>query len=116
MTSRFTGIFEARRKETEEPNEEARTPSPAPSAKPETKAKQPEKRLDPKPGPKPMDQQKRRGRPAGKRSDSEFGQVTAYIRKETHLAVKMALLKDGGEREFSELVEELLAKWLRSRT
>src|SRR5262245_50791439 len=30
------------------------------------------------------------GRPPGKRSDPAYGQVTAYIRKDTHLAVQVA--------------------------
>lgn len=59
---------------------------------------------------------KKRGRPRGKRSDSDYTQVTAYIRSDTHVGVQMLLLKDGKQKDFSDLVEELLAKWLRSRT
>jgi hypothetical protein len=51
---------------------------------------------------------------AGKRSDSDYKQVSAYIRKDTHFKVKLALLQEG--REFSELVEELLGEWIASRT
>ena len=51
---------------------------------------------------------------AGKRSDSAYKQVSAYIRKDTHFKVKLALLQEG--REFSDLVEELLGKWVASRT
>lgn len=58
----------------------------------------------------------RRGRPKGKRSNPDFEQVTAYVRKQTHQAVKIALLQEGQDQEFSELVEELLSDWLRSRT
>ncbi len=50
----------------------------------------------------------------GKRSDDNYRQVSAYIRKETHQQVKIALLQE--EREFSELVEELLSGWLKART
>ena len=50
----------------------------------------------------------------GKRSNAEYRQVSAYVRKDTHRKVKMALLQD--DREFSELVEELLGSWLDSRT
>ena len=57
---------------------------------------------------------KRLGRPPGKRSDPEFEQVTAYIRKETHQTVKIELLKNG-RQEFSELVEGLLKQWLKQR-
>ena len=53
-----------------------------------------------------------RGRPSGKRTDPDFAQVTAYIRKATHHGVKLRLLQEGQGREFSELVEELLAGWL----
>ncbi len=50
----------------------------------------------------------------GKRSDDDYRQVSAYIRKDTHRRVKIALLQE--EREFSELVEELLSDWLTART
>jgi hypothetical protein len=55
-----------------------------------------------------------RGRRNGKRRDPAFEQVTAYIRRDTHHAVKLTLLKDGRNRQFSDLVEMLLADWLRS--
>lgn len=51
----------------------------------------------------------------GKRGDPNFTQVTAYIRKETHRQVKLALLQEGSDREFSELVENLLAEYLRTQ-
>ena len=56
--------------------------------------------------------EKKRGRPAAKRSDPEFLQVTAYIRKETHRKTKIRLLEEGQGREFSELVEVMLEEWL----
>lgn len=52
-------------------------------------------------------------RPPGKRSHPDFEQITAYIRKDTHHAVKVALLNNG-RKEFSELVEVLLRQWLKS--
>ena len=55
----------------------------------------------------------RRGRPQGKRSDPDYTQVTAYVLKDTYKGVQKALLDD--EVEFSELVQELLAQWLKSR-
>lgn len=58
---------------------------------------------------------RRVGRPNAKRSDPDFVQTTAYIRKDTHRDVKIALLHEGQEREFSELVEELLSNWLKSK-
>ena len=56
--------------------------------------------------------EKRRGRPKGKRSDPEFDQVTAYIRKDTYRKVKIALLGLQEPQEFSELLEELLYSWV----
>lgn len=50
-------------------------------------------------------------RTRGKSADPGFTKVTAYIRKETHQAVKIKLLQEGQGREFSELVEELLSTW-----
>lgn len=61
-------------------------------------------------------QPQRRGRPKGKRSHPDYEQVTAYIRKNTHRAAKIALLEEGEEREFSELIQELLEQWLKLRT
>ena len=57
-----------------------------------------------------------RGRPRGKRRDPNFEQITAYIRKRTHQGVKIALLQEGRGQGFSELVEELIAKWLKARS
>lgn len=62
--------------------------------------------------PKPEMEARRTGRPAGKKSNPDYTQVTVYIRKGTHLAAKKVLLDDG--REFSELVEELLIEWLKT--
>ncbi len=59
---------------------------------------------------------KRQGRPPGKRTHPDFEQVTAYIRKDTHHGVKLALLQEGKGRQFSELVEDLLAGWLKKLT
>lgn len=53
-------------------------------------------------------------RTVGKRSKTDtYTQVSAYIPKDTHKKVKAALLDD--ERDFSELVSDLLAEWLRDR-
>ncbi len=56
----------------------------------------------------------RRGRPGGKRTDPEFVQTTAYVRRDTLRAVKIALLTEEPGREYSELIEELLFEWLKS--
>lgn len=54
----------------------------------------------------------RRGRPNGKRSSAEFQQVTAYVRRDTYRRVSIKLLDRENKGEFSELIEELLQKWL----
>jgi hypothetical protein len=55
---------------------------------------------------------KKMGRPAGKRSDPKYTQVTAYIQSQTYRDVKVALLLGGNGQEFSELIEDLLTEWL----
>jgi hypothetical protein len=54
----------------------------------------------------------KRGRPGGKgkRGNADYAQVTAYIPKTLHNETKMNLIRQGN-REFSELVEELLTGW-----
>lgn len=51
-------------------------------------------------------------RPAGKRSDPDYTQITAYIRKGTHEDVMRAIYK---KQELSELIEELLAGWFKKQ-
>jgi len=55
----------------------------------------------------------RRGRPNGKRSNAEFQQVTAYVRRDTYRRVSIKLLDRENKGEFSELIEELLNKWVK---
>lgn len=50
----------------------------------------------------------------GKRTDPEFVQVTAYIRQETYRRARIKLLESTKPKEFSEVVEELLTRWLRA--
>jgi hypothetical protein len=47
-----------------------------------------------------------------KRDDPDYRQALAYVRRDTHRRVMMRLA--GEEREFSDLVETLLAEWLNS--
>ncbi len=51
---------------------------------------------------------------ASKRSDPNYKPVTAYIRKETHQQVRIALLQQG-DQTFSDLIEALLVEWLGKR-
>jgi hypothetical protein len=57
-------------------------------------------------------EQPKRGRPGGrgKRGNPDYVQVTAYIRGKIHEETKINLIRQGN-REFSELVEELLLMW-----
>ncbi len=110
--SGFKSILNTHKKAKEQTDEATPPPSPAPAdAVPVEVAEAPRR-----PQPKPVETPKKRGRPRGKRSDSEYNQVTAYIRADTHLSVQKLLLEDGKKKDFSELVEELLAKWVKSRT
>jgi hypothetical protein len=54
----------------------------------------------------------KRGRPGGqgKRGNPDYAQVTAYILKTLHDETKVNLIRQGN-REFSQLVEELLTGW-----
>ena len=60
------------------------------------------------------EERRKPGRPTGKRTNPNYGQVTAYIPKSLHEDVKIALIKEGG-KEFSTLVEELLLEWMRDK-
>ena len=121
--SKFSGIF-APRQENEEVVEQ--TPVNEPTVRVEEVSPSPTQSIiqvaDPAPKPKPKSKVSTPeapspvGRPRGKRSDKNHVQVTAYIRRSTHLDVKAALLRDQMGRDFSDLVEELMAKWLKSRT
>ena len=77
----------------------------------------------PPPSPAPVDEpdvmasRGGKGRPAtGKKSNEEYCQTTISIRKETRKRVKQALLDAETGQDVSELVEELLVKWLESQS
>ena len=55
---------------------------------------------------------RRKGRPAGKRSDPAWKPYTVLIRKETHKAVSRRLQDMDVGQDLSELVDELLTEWL----
>lgn len=85
------------------PSETAPTPSPALPPHPSESTKQ------------SIDKRKP-GRPkGGKSSNPEFVQATAYVEEAVLIAVKKALLDDR-DTDFSSLVNELLKKWVKSRT
>ena len=86
--SKFKGLLDAARE---------RTPDDGPAAAPSADAPA---------APRPL------GRPRGKRSDPEYEQITAYVRKETYRALKIKLLTSGDERDASEVIEDLIGAWL----
>ena len=53
------------------------------------------------------------GRPPGKKSDPAFKQVTVYLRKDTHDTARKILFDD--RRQFSDLVDELVSRWISSQ-
>ena len=57
-----------------------------------------------------------RGRPrTGKRSNPDYKQISALIRKDTHRGVARALLDEDASRDVSDLLQELLEGWLERR-
>jgi hypothetical protein len=71
---------------------------------------EPKAEADPAPPPTSAVVVPKMGRPAGKKTNPEYTQVTVYLRKEVHRQAKKILIDDG--REFSELVDELVSKWV----
>lgn len=56
------------------------------------------------------------GRPrTGRRSDPDYTPLTVHIRRDTHRDVKIELLQQEPPKQFGELVEELLSKWLANK-
>ncbi|MFN6572006.1 hypothetical protein [Dendronalium sp. ChiSLP03b] len=113
--SKFKGLLDAAKGREPEPEPENQ------SQETETQKlqfQQPEK-VQPRLVDQLQNESPKRGRPKAKRSDPDYEQVTAYIRRDTHTTVKIELLKDaqtGEKQEFSELVQDLLEQWLKSRT
>lgn len=104
--SKFRGIFD--KPPAEADDDPAEVPGPSPALPPSGPPPTPEPTIVRTPEPEP----RRMGRPPGKRTAADFTQVTAYVRRETHHAVKVRLLTEQGGREFSDLVESLLVEWL----
>ena len=57
------------------------------------------------------EQKRGKGRPKGKKSDPDYTTLTTYIRMETYRALNIRAIKE--DREMSEVVQELLDKWLK---
>ena len=67
--------------------------------------------------PKATDQtggRRKAGRPPGKRSDTRYQSVTTFLRADTYQAVQKALIGTG--QDFGDVVDDLLAEWLRRRS
>ena len=62
--------------------------------------------------PLPTVASKQPDKPPAKSRDENYLQTGIYIKKETPIAVKKALLDDTKGRDFSDLVEELLSQWI----
>ena len=100
--SKYKGLIEDI-KEKQAGGSEPPPPSPAPP--PDT----------PK-SPKPATEKRKAGRPkGGKSSNPDFVQTTAYVEEAVLIAVKKALLDDK-DMDFSSLVNDLLKKWVKSRS
>ena len=54
--------------------------------------------------------------PRGKKGHPEYNQVTIYLKKQTQNKAKIAMLQAQDERDFSELVEDLLTQWLEGKS
>ena len=56
------------------------------------------------------------GRPRnGKRSNPDYKQISALVRKDTHRNVMRALLDEPTDRDVSDLLQALLEDWLSGR-
>lgn len=95
--SKFKGIFEAAKARSDEA-----TPDPPPAEASVSAA-----------SPAPPASGRPVGRPRGKRSNPDYEQISAYLRRDTYRAAKIKLLQRGDERDISEVLEELLAAWVR---
>ena len=51
----------------------------------------------------------------GKYKDPNYQKVTTYLKGDTYRAARMVLLQEGSKVDFSELVEDLVAKWLQEK-
>ena len=63
----------------------------------------------------PANSSRQRKRKIGKRSDPDFTQAPAFIRRITHQQVKINLITDPDFNDYSELVEALLVQWLEKK-
>ena len=55
-------------------------------------------------------------RKLGKRTAPDYVQVGVYIPKKLHHEAKVLLIREGGNRDFSQLIGDLLAEYALTRT
>jgi hypothetical protein len=68
-------------------------------------------KLPAEPAPNPEPVETKMGRPRGKKSDkANYTQVTVYLRKDVHRTARKMLFDDG--RQLSELVDDLVSRWI----
>jgi hypothetical protein len=72
----------------------------------------PEEPADPPSPPPPSTESAKTGRPPGKRSDPDWSPRTILMNRHTHKSVQRILLDTDDERDLSELVDELLRRWI----
>lgn len=65
--------------------------------------------------PPPVEKKEETKQP-GKSKNPDFVQTSIYIKKDTQISVKSKLLTDQKNRDFSDLVEELLSEWLSKKS
>ncbi len=98
MSGKFQNFFDARKKTDQGDEPEQPTLTEVPPAEARTPTSEPARRIGRPPG--------------GKKSNADYQQVTAYIRRSTYRRAQIRLLEREARQDFSELVEELLTKWL----
>lgn len=70
---------------------------------------------DAEPGPQAKPTGKGPGRPkVGRRSNPDYQSVTTFLNKKTYHDTQRALFDTG--QDFGELIDELLAEWLKGRS
>ena len=68
----------------------------------------------PEPAPLPAAESRGRGRPAtGKRSNPEWKLYSHFLRKQTQRAAVARLQAEDSDRDLSDVLDELLAEWLK---
>ena len=68
----------------------------------------------PVPTPHPVTESRGRGRPAtGKRSNPDWKLYSHFLKKQTQRAAVARLQAEDSDRDLSDVLEELLAQWLK---